>query len=133
LRNTKFFKEAIVPKKQGQATKENQSTDQKIFTMTVKDRLLIGEFFPQKGNLITQLQAKDIDDKAAIHAEERKKINLRPAPNGGLTWEEKLAKDKDIVLTEAEVQFLKDQVERLNREAQFTQETAEVAQKIKKL
>ena len=119
--------------KSGQATKANQSDGQKIFTMTVKDRILIGEFFPQKGNLITQLQAKDIADKTALSVEERKKINLRGGVGGGLTWDEKTAKDKDISLTDAEVQFLKDQVERLDKAGEFTPESAEVALKIKKL
>lgn len=50
--------------------------ENKTLVMTVKDRLLINEFFPERGNLITKVIEKDISEKLTIGQEEAKKISL---------------------------------------------------------
>ena len=108
--------------------------ENKTLVMTVKDRLLISEFFPERGNLITKVIEKDISDKLTIAQEEAKEIGLMARPGGqGVTWNQDNAKDKEFSFTEAEISYLKDQVERLDKAGQFNADTASVAQKIKSL
>lgn len=123
------------------SAKETEPTAQpetgKTLELTVKDRLLLGEFFPERGSLIDQWTAKDIASKIEIGLAERKEIGLRVDGNRWI-WDEKKSKVLKVALGQVEVQFLKDQVDRINRasvqgQSGFTQETAEVAKKIKGL
>jgi hypothetical protein len=102
--------------------------------LTVKDRLLFQEFFPERGNLVTKIMEKDIAEKVIVGQEESKEIGLTVRPGGqGVTWKEEKAKDKAFNFSSAEIQFLKDQVERLDKAGAFTADTALVAKKIKAL
>jgi hypothetical protein len=123
------------------SAKETEPTAQpetgKTLELTVKDRLLLGEFFPERGSLIDQWTAKDIASKIEIGLAERKEIGLRVDDNRWI-WDEKKSKVLNVALGQVEVQFLKDLVDRINRasvqgQSGFTQETAEVAKKIKAL
>ena len=108
--------------------------ENKTLVMTVKDRLLISEFFPERGNLITKVIEKDISEKLVINQEEAKEIGLTARPGGGgVTWNQDNAKDKEFSFTEAEISYLKDQVDRIDKAGQFNADTAAVAQKIKSL
>jgi hypothetical protein len=108
--------------------------ENKTLVMTVKDRLLISEFFPERGNLITKVIEKDISEKLTIGQEEAKLIGLIAKPGGGgVTWTQDNSKDKEYSFTEAEISYLKDQVERIDKAGQFNADTASVAQKIKSL
>jgi len=100
--------------------------------LTVKDRLLFQEFFPERGNLVTKIMEKDIAEKVVVGQEESKEIGLTVRPGGqGVTWKDDKAKDKAFTFTAAEIMFLKDQVERLDKANAFTADTAQVAKKIK--
>ena len=100
--------------------------------LTVKDRLLFQEFFPERGNLVTKIMEKDIAEKVIVGQEESKEIGLTIRPgNQGVTWNDKNAKDKPFTFSAAEIMFLKDQVERLDKANAFTADTVQVARKIK--
>jgi len=112
----------------------------KTIELTVKDRILFADFFPEKANLTDQWISKDIAAKIEIGVAERKELNLRvvqgPNQTARWAWDEKKAKIIKITFSQVEAQFLKDQVERINRSAipgerGFTMDTAEVATKIK--
>ena len=100
-------------------------------TLTVKDRLLIPQLFPERSNLITQVLARDIGEKVQFNQPEMKDINLRQEPNGMMRWDSKNEKVMGITFTEAELNFLKEQIKRVDGEGGFTSELAQVAQKIK--
>jgi len=123
-----------VAKKHEQPAKEAPETQPaKTVTLTVKDRLLFFEFFPERSSLVNQMIVEDINEKIKIGADEKKTINLRPQGQGGLVWDEGKAKDIDIVFTGVEVDFLKSQIERLEKAMGFTLDMAKIARKIKAL
>ena len=120
--------------KQESMKKENAAPEVPKVILTVKDRLLFQEFFPERGNLVTKIMEKDISDKVIVDQKESKEIGLTVRPGGqGVTWDDKKAKDKEFTFSSAEIQFLKDQVERLDKANGFTADTAQVAKKIKAL
>lgn len=103
-----------------------------LATLTIKDRLLIPNLFPEKSNLITQVLARDISEKIRFDQAEMKKINLRSEANGVMRWDDKNdAAKKTVTFTEAELKFLVDQIARTDQEGGFTADLALVAQKIK--
>jgi hypothetical protein len=104
-----------------------------LANLTVKDRLLIPQLFPERSNLITQVLARDIGEKIQFDQPEMKKINLRAEPNGVMRWDDKNVTVKVVTFTEAELKFLADQIARVDQEGGFTAEMAVVAQKIKSI
>ena len=67
--------------------KENVAPEAPAVVLTVKDRLLFQEFFPERGNLVTKIMEKDIAEKVVIGQEESKEIGLTVRPGGqGVTW-----------------------------------------------
>lgn len=129
-------------KKENPAKETPQPETGKALVLTVKDRILMADFFPEKANLTDQWISKDISSKIEIGAEEKKTLGLKivsgPGGMGRWVWDDKKEKVLRVVLSEVEAQFLKDQVERINRtavagEKGFTMDAAEVAKKIKEL
>lgn len=117
--------------------KETPQPEKKII-LTVKDRLLFGEFFPERSSLVNQMIAEDIGSKIKIDAAERKEINLRPQGQGGLVWDDKKEKPLEVSFSGVELDFLMAQVDRIEKLAQsgqggFTVDTAKLARKIKAL
>lgn len=99
--------------------------------LTLKERLVIPNLYPQKGSLVSQITIRDINEKIKVDKDEIKKVGLKPNPRGGLTWDKKKAKDKNIDFTEVEVNFLKDQVKRLDKEKNVTPDMLDLCLKIK--
>lgn len=133
----------MAKKENVEAKAPSQPETVKTLELTVKDRILFADFFPERSSLNDQWISKDIQGKINVSEQERKELNLRivPGPREGTgrwVWDEKKEKSIRITLSNAEVQFLKDQVERINKtaipgERGFTMEAAEVAKKIKDL
>lgn len=102
--------------------------------LSVKDRIIFGDLFPEKGNLVSQLQVRDITEKIRLEAEERDAIGFHVAENGrGVTWDAKKAVDKAIPFSGAEIAFLKSQVDRLDREEKINPDILDLVLKIKAL
>ena len=104
------------------------------FELEVKDRLVIPEFFPERGSLIIKTLERDIANKCMFSQAEMAQYGIiQKAESGQVVWDPAKAKPKTVGFTEAEIRFLKDQVDRMDREQAFTAQTAETALKIKKL
>ena len=114
------------------ANPEEGSQPERKIVLSVKDRLLFGDFFPERSNLVNQMIVDDISSKIKIDREERERIGLKPGGQG-VVWDEKKAEDVAVVLTGVEVDFLKQQVVRLDKAESFTADTARIAKKIKDL
>lgn len=105
-----------------------------LFELEVKDRLVIPEFFPERGSLITKTLERDIAERIKFSQAEMQEINMiQKAENGQVIWDPSKAKPKLIEFTSAEIQFLKGQVERVDREGMFTAQTIDTGLKIKNL
>ena len=111
----------------------------KTITLTIKDRFLIGEFFPERSSLVNQMIVQDLTEKTEIGKKEREEIGLKPVPGGqAVVWDEKRQKDIEVPLSGVEIDFLKSQVDRIEKLAAtgqggFTIDTAKIARKIKAL
>ncbi|MFA5377644.1 MAG: hypothetical protein WC455_17975 [Dehalococcoidia bacterium] len=112
-------------------------SDEKRLGLGIRDRLVIASLFPEKSNFVDQVLAEDIGKKVRINQEEMKEINLRSVDgeNGrsSLTWDDTKAKDLDVEFTQAEVSFLKKQIDRLDRSEQLSPDIMPLAKAIKGL
>lgn len=92
--------------------------------LSVKDRLVIGNLYPAQGNILQQTLVRDISRKTEVTQDEMKQINLAPIEGSqGMKWDPDAANklgEKEVQFTEAELNLLKEQVSRLDRENKVT-------------
>jgi hypothetical protein len=104
--------------------------------LTIKDRVTIIQLFPQQSNFLDQVLVNDIKKKIEISQKTIKKINLRTEILGDSTttrWDNEKEKslDTDFEFSDAEIEFLKKQVDRLDKENNINQSTFDICKKIK--
>lgn len=104
----------------------------KTMDMTVRERLLMGTFFPQKGSLRDQRLVKEIGRKIQITPEERTEIEF-VSDDKGMRWNGEKAKELTIELNDDEREFLKRQIGRLDEEEAFTQDLLSLADRLREL
>lgn len=97
--------------------------------LTIKERLQTSSLYPQGGNIISQQLVRDISEKVSIDQEEMKEIELR-AEGDQLRWNDKIAKEKEVKFTKMEIDFLKKQVDRVEKEEKVTQSNLSLCEKI---
>ena len=90
--------------------------------LDVKNRLmLVSQFLPKEGNLLTMTVVKDIKDKVELSQAEMAEYGLKIVKDGGLSWNEKgNSSSKEIIFTTAELSILKEKVDELDRNAKLT-------------
>ena len=98
--------------------------------LSVKERFTLPALYPKKGNMLEQSLVKEINEKTVLTSEEIAKYKVKRTPSG-FQWNEKEAKDLEVELSQVEVDFLKEQVERLDKVKEITQELYDVCKKIK--
>ena len=98
--------------------------------LSVKERLVLGALYPQKGNLLEQSIVKEITEKTTISEKESTNIKLQRTPTG-FKWDKEKEKEIDVELSQVEADFLIDQVTRLDKEKAITQSLLDVCVKIK--
>lgn len=99
-------------------------------TLSIKDRVMMGSLYPQQSDLVTQVLVKDIDKKVSVNQQELKRIEFRTDPTG-CKWNSKKARDIKVLFSEMELNFLKDQVTRLDKEKRITPDLVDLCLKIK--
>lgn len=102
--------------------------------MTVKERLELPELLPDRSDLLTMMQVKDIKDKVKLSTAELKAITPKQEMGPGgpiMRWNEKKDPHKDIRLTDAEVRLLLDQVEKFNKDKKISEGMLSIVQKLK--
>jgi hypothetical protein len=97
--------------------------------LSIKDRLSFSSLYPRESNLITQLLVKSINEKIVLTQEETKEINLK-IEGEQLKWDNEKTKDKEVEFNEAELNFLKQQITKLDGENKITQGILETCLKI---
>lgn len=105
---------------------------QKI-TLSVKDRLVTPQIFPEKGNIISQVIARDLAKKFTIGDAEAKSIELKRMPDGRFTWNGEKTKSVEFELTAPEIAFLKEQIIRVDKTNEVTIDTLGLCQAIQAL
>jgi hypothetical protein len=105
-------------------------------SLGIKDRLTLPAFFPERSNFVDQILKEDIANKIRITQEDMKAIGLHytePDKDGKqfMSWSKEKEVDKEVEFTDAEIKFLKKQVDRLDRAAELSGETMEMAKAIR--
>lgn len=106
--------------------------------LDIKERLTIRQLFPKQGNLMSQVMASDIGKKVDISQADMKRCGFKetkdPVGNpSGWTWDDKRDNPTEFIFTDAEVTFLKEQVDRVDKMQEITQDMVTICQKIKSL
>jgi hypothetical protein len=104
----------------------------KTLGVTVRERILFGQFFPEKGSIKDQRITRDISRKIVFSKEEIAEIGL-VTDDKGTRWDGTKAKEKEIELNDDEREFLKRQINRLDEEEKFTQDLMQLAERIQAL
>ena len=104
----------------------------------IKDRLTIPAFFPERSNFVDQILKEDISAKIRITQEDVAAVGLHysePDKDGKqfMTWDAKKDVDKEVEFTDAEIKFLKKQVDRLDKDANLTDDEMKMAKALRKL
>ena len=115
---------------------ENKAKDTESvkLSLSVKDRLAFGSLFLQQGDIISQILARDMSIKVQPTQAEIKKIDLKTIKSKvgeiSYSWNPK-AKAVNIIFTNAEIEFLREQVGRLDKEKKVTVDMLELCLKIR--
>ena len=104
--------------------------EQKVVALTVKERLLISQIYPEKSSITDQTIVRDIMRKLEITQEEQTEIEFKTTPQG-FTWNQEKEKVSAVEFTDAELNLLKNQVNNLDKEQKVTQQLVELCLKIK--
>lgn len=100
--------------------------------LTAKDRLLMRRLYPEKSDLNTQTIVQDINSKVMLNDEEREKLQKTMRnTQGAIEWDENAVDDIEVELSNAELNVLKSQVNRLDEEEEITMDLLDLCQKIK--
>ena len=107
-------------KKKVKASKNTAKAVESIkMEMVINDRLAVQALCPREGNIITLTLARDIKQKTELTQADFKKHNIKPAPNGGLTWTVE-KKGITVTFTSAEIALLKAEVDKLDKTSKIT-------------
>lgn len=98
--------------------------------LSIKDRIIIPGLYPLQSNIIDQVLIKDIRIKTDLSQAEFKEINIKAA-DGKYTWDNKKGKDKEVTFTEAELNLLRTQIDKMDKEKKITQEILSLCLRIK--
>ena len=105
-------------------------------SLGIKDRLTIPTFFPERSNFVDQILKEDIAAKIRITQEDVATVGLRysePDKDGKqfMTWSRDKEVDKEVEFTDAEIKFLKKQVDRLDNDANLTDDEMKMAKALR--
>lgn len=112
---------------------KNRATDVESvkIKLGVKERIGFGNFVPEENDIITQTIARDILKKVSLGQAEMKKIGMKKSEDGGWRWK-KEGPEITFVFTNAEIELLRQEVEKLDKQKKITLEMLPTCLKIRK-
>jgi hypothetical protein len=100
--------------------------------LTIKDRVVMPSLYPKESNIVNQILVKDIKEKVELTQPELKEIDFKPMGTH-YSWDMKKAKDKKVDFTEAELDLLKNEIDKLDKEKKITQDILPLCLKIREV
>lgn len=100
-----------------------------MLKLNVLSRLTIGRLFPRNDSIVAMTLAKGISEKTVLSEEEIKNIDLKEQGQN-VVWDMKKGFEKEIEFSEAEIAFLKQQVQRLDAAREITLDMLDLCRKI---
>ncbi|MHA2012739.1 MAG: hypothetical protein ACTSWG_10270 [Candidatus Helarchaeota archaeon] len=98
--------------------------------LTVKDRVVFPGLYPSESSLTDQIYRKDIDGKVRFTQKEIEKYEIKSSSKN-ITWNPNKIQEKEVEFTKGELNFLKEQVTRLDSNKKITPDLTDVCLKIK--
>jgi len=100
-----------------------------VLKLSIKERLYFTNILPAQGNLIDMTLRQDIIKKVAINQEEIKNYNIR-VENEATFWDAKKDTGLPLLLTNAEIEYLKKAAKQIDQESKITCDTLSIIKKI---
>ena len=97
----------------------------------IRERIFFKGILPQKAGYIKQIIAIGIINKVAVSNQEVQEFDLKDLPSGMIEWNKDKAKEKVFKFNQVEYEFLKEQVEKLDKEEGITIDLIGICKKIK--
>ena len=107
-----------------------KTTDKTKLKLKIMERISIKRLFPQESNLVNQVLARDIDKKISFDQKEMKDIEMK-AVGDKMIWDAEKDKGKFVEFSDAEIEFLKKQIDEMDKKNKVTAEMVDVIMKIK--
>lgn len=96
----------------------------------IKDRIMFEQFYPEKGDIIEQILIRDLDKKVVLTQADMETYNIK-SEKGRIRWNAEKDEGIDVEFTDAELSFLKEQVEKLDKAKSINQGNLELCLKIR--
>ncbi len=106
----------------------------KVLTLTMRDRLYLQFFYPQKDyGLVEHEMKKDLQSKVWPSKEEMEEVDMKDGGNGSVTWDASKDKPLEVELNEQQVEMLKHGVEQADENKRLNDDNINLALTIKEL
>lgn len=100
--------------------------------LSIKDRIAFDSLMPSQNDILSQILARDIIGKIEITQSDVEKTKLRKREDAdGFEWDKPL--NATFKFTQAEMEFLRTQVTRLDTEKKITPDLLELCLKIREV
>ena len=84
------------------------------------DRLLLLNVCPKEGNIVNMRTVKKMLDDIGFSDEEQRDWKIITRPNGQVTWDNKVAKDKEVSFSDVAVTILKSEIKKLDEQKKIS-------------
>ena len=101
-----------------------------VLGLTVLDRFGMKALMPKEGDILSLTIRRDILAKTELSQKEIEKFGVKPAPNGGLMWEDSKA-TTEIIFTNAEMEFIRTEVDTRNKQKKLNPKLLPLCLKIR--
>jgi len=99
--------------------------------LNIKDRLIMPDLLPSQSSMVEQITVRAILKKIELTSDEVDKWGIRDISGGRIEWDATKVKEIEYEFNKAEIQLLKNGVDRLNDEKKVTQQNLDLCEKIR--
>ena len=100
--------------------------------LDVKDRLVLPSLLAKEGGILELTLARDIRKKTDLGQDDFEKFGITQVGNG-YKWDDDEPNGTEMIFTSAEIQYLKGQVDLMDKQKKLNTELLELCLKIKDL
>lgn len=105
----------------------------KSLFLTITERAIFPELIPERGRKIEIILGADLLKQTEFSIEEISEFELRDHGEGRITWNTSKEREKEILVSPEQEEFLKSASDRLDKEGKVTRYNISLLQKIDKL
>ena len=98
--------------------------------LTIKDRIVMPELFPERGGMLEMILVKSIADKVALTSKEITDFSI-VQEGDSIKWNQSKDTGVEIEFEKSEIELLKKQVQEMDDNKNITMRTFDLCMKIK--